>query len=76
MHPRPRHKVIQIPRIHEMRRRILDPCNAAIAHRDPQLILQNIDQVLHAFLPVSRRVQETPSDAHPRRAETQAFEDI
>ena len=59
-----------------MRPRLLNPRDAYIAHRDAQLVLQDVDQVLDALLPVARRIQETPPDAHGRRAEAQTLEDV
>ena len=59
-----------------MRPRVLEPRDAHIAHRDPQLVLQDLNQVLHALLPVPGRVQETAPDAHARGAQAQTLEDV
>jgi hypothetical protein len=66
MQPRRGDEVVHIPRVHQMRSRILNPRNTAIAHCNPKLILQDVDQLLDALLPIAGCVQKAPPNPDAR----------
>lgn len=70
------HQIVHIPRIHQVRPRLLHIRDARQAHTRLQLVLQNLAQLLHARLPVAQAVEERPPDPDGRRPERERLEHV
>lgn len=70
------HQVIHIQRTHQARMALTEICNPHKCHGRGQLRLQDINEVLNAFLSIVDGVQEWSAHPDGCRSQAHAFEDV